>query len=214
MERENRLIFNYLHEEFGTNRLSSIYQSFKDCSKDRNSGTNLVSNQTKTINFDKLVKWLYKNVQPKSADSLSFSRNWVYLIEFKKGNCTKGDTRRRILQSAEEKIVDSERIILEKLAKPVPEIEEANVRLKFFLVVTAKEVGPNAEVYILAKLSEGAKYLSLEEEEMVSRINEIKEEMMKRNSSYDDIDLWYSDVFDLYLQKEGIEDITKIEFVG
>ena len=119
MKLENRIILRYLHDLFDNKRqkLSDSYKTFQKCSERDNDGNYLVNSQIEAIDFDMLTEWFYKTTSniPKSADSLTFCNDWIYLIEFKGGNYEKGNTRERIIKSVQEKIIDS--VILNRLMK-------------------------------------------------------------------------------------------------
>ena len=82
---ENVQKFNVFLETRFPN-LKDIKHTFEECSK-YGENEHLVDSKIRTINFDKLTEW---HRQPKihSADSLSFSDNFLYLIEFKSGDQT------------------------------------------------------------------------------------------------------------------------------
>ncbi len=211
---ENMIILRYLHNLFDNKRqkLSDVYKTFQKCSEDGNSGRFLVNSQIEAINFDKLTEWLYSTTPntPKSADTLTFCKDWIYLIEFKSGNYEKGNTRERIIKSVQEKIIDSEKTILGRIVSHIEQIEEESVRLKFIAVVSTLDAGIEPNVSILARLSSGATNLSKAQLELIAGIKKSEEDIKKEHSKYDIIDVWYSELFDLYLQMEGIVDINDI----
>ncbi len=211
MEYENKKIMCYLQHRFGENCLSEIYKTLEKCSIDKNNKRFLVSSQIKVIDFDVLTSWLFDGDKPKSADSFTFCNDWIYLIEFKSGNIEKTDTLKNILTSVKGKIIDSESTILDKVVYNIPEIDEQRVRLKYYLVVSAKRLGIDANVYVLAKLSKGAETLTKSQNELISSISDFYKVKQSPSNHYDDIDVWFRDLFELNIEAEGIRDIDDFE---
>ena len=105
----------------------------------------------------------------------------------------------------------SEDFIIDKLAKPISEIKTERIRMKFYLVVSALDVGPDAIVSIQARASQGADGLSEAQRELINAIFDLDDEFKKCDSHYDVIDLWYSEFFDQYIRNEGIIDVTEFD---
>ena len=88
--------------------LKDIVKSFELCSAYNNKTMFLVNSQVKTINFDKFTEWAGRTNGVKSADSLSFSDNHVYLIEFKSGDPTTAEKKfEKLIENVIDKINDS-----------------------------------------------------------------------------------------------------------
>ena len=77
-------------------------------------------------------------------------------------------------------------------------------------MVSTLDTGIEPNVSILAELSTGAANLSKAQQILISGIRKSEEDLKKEHSHYDHIDVWYSELFDLYLQIEGIVDIKDI----
>lgn len=193
-------------------RLCDIYQSFKQCSKDKANGKYLVSSEVKAINFDKLTEWLFPDDKPQSADSLAFTDDDIYLIEFKAGDQVGLDKKRQVLiKKASGKINDSAETLYKKVLPLTDDLDTPRIGFRFYLVVDSDVLGIDPLTSILAKLSLGGDGLTNLNDQKLFR--QVLPEL-KTNTDYPDrfheIDIWYSAWFDRYLENHKIKDIRKM----
>ena len=207
MSDDIRKIVVYLSDKYSTSpKLSDIFHSFERCSRDEANGRSLVQSEEKCINFDRLTKWLYKLETPQSADSLTFSKKYVYLIEFKAGNQVANTGKReRLIRGVLGKINDSERTIFNGICSNVEDLEINDVKLRFYLVVDVKEMGISALTLELAKLSVGA--MAVRDPNIQILMNEVLPDLkdgVQIPKHFDQVDIWYSELFEEYLRAHKI----------
>ena len=212
MSIETERIFNYLSETYvGANRLSNIFHSFSFCSRDSANRISLVASTTKCINFDKLTEWIYESQPPQSADSLTFSHDYVYLIEFKAGDQVGHETKReKMIEGVIGKINDSHETIYRKIISKIETIDAENIKLRFYLVVDIKKMGISPLAATLASLSRGS---SFSDPKIAALLQIVLPDLKKGTihpDHYDQIDIWYSELFDTYLSAHKIIDIDKM----
>lgn len=191
--------------------LKTIRKSFEDCSKYGDKKQyRLVSNETQCIDFDKLSEWEAKpNPKPKSADSLCFNDTSLFLIEFKSGDQVKHtDNIPDFIDGVSGKIKDSDNIVF-NINKTIFDDPTEYLDQQFYLVVDSKSMGINPYLATLAKLSlQDNPYLNKSHErlfvDVLPKLN--KDDDNQRH--YSDIDVWYSEIFDTYLEKYSITDYT------
>lgn len=218
---ETQKIFDYLYNNFvwsdKSSKLPDLYRTFKDCSYDRDQKRYVVNNLIKTINFDLLTKWYYHNqdAKPQSADSLSFVGNDIFLIEFKAGDQVKLEwNKRRLIKQVTGKIDGSRITFCNKILPSVPVLDIPAVRMRFYLVVDSEAMGIGAQILTLLRYLKGVTSRDITPtgnakidiiiEEVLSSLNESTDNI----NSYNEVDIWFSEAFDMYLHAYGIKDIT------
>lgn len=178
--------------------LKDIKHTFQECSKDDNHKSTLVDSQVRTINFDKLTKW-YRQPAPQSADSLSFSDRFLYLIEFKAGDPTSHSRKLdKLISGVIGKINGSD----ETLTDMYEEAFEDDTRLeqRFCLVVDSKQMGIMPIVSTLTALSlSGNSSVSEKERIMFEKVKPDLEKGVANRAHYSGIEIWYSELFEQYL---------------
>lgn len=195
----------FLNNEF--HNLKDIVSTFEECSKDSTNHSFLVSSKQLTINFDKLTEWEYGGNLVSSADSMSFTGDSVYLIEFKSGDPTVWEKKfSKLTSNVIKKINDSDKTISNMYLRA---FNCPNKRLKqlFCLVVDSKKMGITPLVSTLSAIS--LKNNSNDKEKKL--INELLPNMLagvKNPTHYHKIDIWYSELFDLYLSTKGIDSFS------
>lgn len=186
-------------------QLKDILQTFERCSCDDANGRNLVNNQTKAINFDKLTKWLDLGQGVKSADAMTLATNFVYFIEFKSGNQTEPEPKKeKLIRNVTGKIDDSANTLYSSIY-PMTDIPEGeHWKIRFYLVVEPQ--------YVDAVEMLNAVQLGLSTAETQEKYKNTVLPRLSSSATYpeyfDNIDVWYSNLFDLYLKKHRIEDIV------
>lgn len=212
MLTETEKTLKYFCDLFGSKRMCDTYRTFEHCSKDSANQRYLVNSQVKTISFDLLTKWLYGPNSPQSADSLSITKRFFYLIEFKAGNQVGIEAKRdKLIQGVSGKINDSERTLYDVVFPNVVGFCEDNIKLRFVLVVDTKEMGISALVTTLAQLSLGQS--NLNDPGLRELFNKVLPDLkanVNNPDRFDKIDIWFSELFDDYLVSHGIIDIVRI----
>ena len=213
MSTETESIFNYLSGTYnGPHELKTIFHSFKSCSRDKNNCRSLVDSEIKCINFDKLTKWIHGGCLPQSADSMTFSGKYVYFIEFKTGDQVEHEKKRdKLIHGVIGKINDSDDTLFSDICSKINGLSTSNVRLRFYLVVDAKEMGISSLVSALAALSIGTSTLSDPKiAQLIQTVLPNLKEGTIHPEHFDQIDIWYSDLFDRYLTAHKIRDIDNL----
>lgn len=191
--------------------IDSIKHSFQFCSR-YGEGKYLVDNQSKTINFDKLTEWFYAETsKPQSADSLSFSDNYLYLIEFKSGDPTTHVRKvEKLIQGVIGKINDSD-VTLSNLFRCVFGSEETRIEERFCLVVDSKQMGITPLAMTLADLSkiDNAR-LSSKEKTLFNKVYPDLKLGISEPSHFSKIEICYSELFDTYVKVRKIKDAFSI----
>ena len=146
---------------------------------------------------------MQKNPAP---DPLTFSKKYVYLIEFKAGNQVANTRKReRLIRGVLGKINDSERTIFNGICSNVEDLEINDVKLRFYLVVDVKEMGISALTLELAKLSVGA--MAVRDPNIQILMNEVLPDLkdgVQIPKHFDQVDIWYSELFEEYLRAHKI----------
>lgn len=156
-----------------------------------------------------------QNVKPQSADSLSFVGNDIFLIEFKAGDQVKLEwNKRRLIKQVTGKIDGSWITFCNKILPSVSNLDISAVRMRFYLVVDAEAMGIGAQILTLLRYLKGVTFRDITPtgnakidtiiEEVLSSLNESTVII----NSYKEVDIWFSEVFDMHLDAYGIKDIT------
>ncbi len=187
---------------------SSLIQSFKKCSWDDNNNRFLVNSAIDTVDFDKLTLRLRGRPPKKSADSLSLSDDIVYLIEFKSGDQTNHENKlRRLIQGVKDKINESEKTVYSYIFPKAFSDENEYLKLRFFLVVDSKEMGIDTAASILVGLSLGETTTQSQRVLLEKVLPDLKGGIINP-TRFDEVDVWYSELFDQYLELYHITDIV------
>ncbi len=190
--------------------LKDINISFKKCSK-YNNDNYLVDCEMKTISFDKLTEWYFKHQRiPKSADAMSFSNdNSICFIEFKSGDQTRPERKlQKLISGVAGKINDSDSTISSMYAEAFNNSED-RLNQKFYLVVDSKAMGINKFTYTLSKLSmKNNSSLKENEKIMYEKVMGNLKEETDFPDHFSKIDVWDSQLFEKYLELEGITDFV------
>ena len=203
--REQKII-NYLRPTILQN--PSLLQSFQKCSWDERNNRFLVDNTVKTINFDQLTLRLRGRPQKKSADSLSLSDDFVYLIEFKSGDQTNHENKlSKLISGVKDKINKSDETIYSYIFPEVYSTEDDYLKLRFFLVVDSKEMGIDTAASILVGLSLGETTTERERVLFEQVLPDLKSGITNP-TRFDEVDVWYSELFDQYLDLYHITDMV------
>ena len=185
-----------------------IVESFEKCSWDDRNNRFLVNSNVETINFDKLTLRLRGRPQKKSADSLSLADDFVHLIEFKSGDQTNHENKlRKLIAGVTDKINKSDETLYSCVFPKVFDKEDEYLKLKFFLVVDSKEMGIDTTTSILAGLSVG-ETTSESEKRLLSEVLPDLKSGITNPTRFDEIDVWYSELFDQYLDLYNIVDMV------
>ena len=211
MIAENQLILDYLQRErfSSSTKLEHIYKTFKECSKDDANKRYLVTSQVKAIKFEKLTEWICANNR-KAADAMTFTDSNIILIEFKAGDRTKGPwTKEKLIKSVIGKINDSDTTIYHDIVDNIDKLNSSDVRIAFYLVVDAVEMGIDSRSAVLLRLALGSQGLQDEKlEYLINQLLPVLKDSTSNPEHFAEIDIWYSDIFDTYLQEYGIVDIS------
>lgn len=181
--------------------LKDIVKSFELCSAYNNKTMFLVNSQVKTINFDKLTKWAGRTNGVKSADSLSFSDNHVYLIEFKSGDPTTAEKKfEGLIENVIDKINDSN----DTLVELYKESSVDGLDHIFCLVIDSKKIGINPLVNTLIERSL-INNNNIYQKQMLAQLQPNLKAGVHNPNNYSKIEIWYSEIFDTYLQAREID---------
>ena len=203
--REQKII-NYLRPTIL--QKPSLVQSFQKCSWDNRNNRFLVDSTVETINFDQLTLRLRGRPQKKSADSLSLSDDYVYLIEFKSGDQTNHENKlNRLISGVKDKINKSDETIYSYIFPEVYSTEDDYLKLRFFLVVDSKEMGIDTAASILVGLSLGETTTEGERVLFEQVLPDLKSGITNP-TRFDEVDVWYSELFDKYLDLYHITDMV------
>ena len=203
--REQKII-NYLRPTIL--QKPSLVQSFQKCSWDNRNNRFLVDSTVGTINFDQLTLRLRGRPQKKSADSLSLSDDYVYLIEFKSGDQTNHENKlNRLISGVKDKINKSDETIYSYIFPEVYSTEDDYLKLRFFLVVDSKEMGIDTAASILVRLSLGETTTEGERVLFEQVLPDLKSGITNP-TRFDEVDVWYSELFDKYLDFYNITDMV------
>lgn len=213
---ETKKVFYFLCSEVfkGLPKFRTLFKSFKECSRDSTNNRYVVESETRAINFDKLTKRLYNRKNyPRSADAVTFSDNTVFLIEFKAGDQVVGIySTRHLTSEVTEKINGSDQTMYEKVFSKINSLNMNVLKLRFCLVVDAEAMGIYALVRTQAELASGE---STEQNgKLAILLKQVLPDLkagIHNPEHYDEIEIWYSDVFERYLEKYGIKDINAYE---
>ena len=182
-------------------RLIDIKHSYKECSK-YGSGEHLVNSEKRTINFDKLTEWYAPpGEKPCSADSMSFSDDCLYLIEFKSGDLTKSERKLEgLISNVADKINDSDST-LTSLYEETFEDKKNRLEQKFCLVVDSKQLGIVPLTAVLVSLSTAR---NVKEKVLLEKVRPNLKEAIANPDHYSDVEIWYSEIFDQYINTKNI----------
>ena len=212
MSAETKKVFDFLCSTYnGISRFRRVFKSFKDCSYDNTNSRYVVESSVKAINFDKVTRKFYRSEGrfPRSADALTFSGNCIYFIEFKAGDQVAGRyNTQHLIEGVIDKINGSERTMYEKVFSNVPNLNANFVKLRFYLVVDAEAMGIDALVRTQAELSLGT--TTEQDDSLRILLTQVLPDLKAGTQNpelYDDVNIWYSDVFDEYLDRYNIKDI-------
>lgn len=205
MDENIKIFKEYLEARFSN--LKDIKHSFKQCSK--NNGNYLVSSEVNTINFDKLTEWYKQQPVPHSADSLSFSDNYLYLIEFKSGDPTIVERKlEKLIYNVIDKINDSDNT-LTCMYNEAFEKQPTRLNQRFCLVVDSKKLGISPLVSVLAELSLNNNNNKTEKEKILfERVRPDLKDGVQNPEHYNDVEICYSELFDKYLTLKAIHSST------
>lgn len=189
--------------------LKDIKHTFQECSKDDNHNNSLVDSQMRTINFDKLTKW-YRQPAPQSADSLSFSDKFLYLIEFKAGDPTSHSRKLdKLISGAIGKINDSDETLTDMYSEAFG--DDTRLEQRFCLVIDSKQMGIMPIISTLANLSlSGNHFVTEKERIMFEKVKPEIEQGVVNGAHYSGIEIWYSELFDKYLGLRKIVNSVEI----
>ena len=187
--------------------LETIFHSYKFCSKNKSNNSYLVENLSHCINFDILTKWECGDGHPRqSADSLSFNDSEVFLIEFKSGNQIDNDSKyKKLLKGVSGKIKDSD-LTMGLLFKEAFKNNQDFLYQNFCLIVDSKSMGIDPLGFTLAQLS--IKDNDNPDHRIIRMLQDIKMEVDGISDHYKKIEIWYSQLFDLYLSVNRINSVT------
>lgn len=213
MTEETIKVFYFLCAAFkGLSKFRTVFKSFKDCSRDSANRRYVVNSAVKAINFDKVTRKLYRNNYPRSADAMTFSGNSIFLIEFKSGDQVVGIySTQRLTREVTEKINGSEQTLYSKVFANIQNLDTNSIKLRFYLVVDVEAMGISALARTQAKLALGA--ATGEGDKLAVLLKHVLPDLRKETRNpdhYEDVDIWYSDFFDRYLEKYNIKDIEAL----
>ena len=184
--------------------LKDIIKTFKWCSRYEDGKKYLVSDEHLTIDFDKFTEWMY-HPPVKSADTLSFNKDYLIFIEFKSGDQTKHPNKlSKLIEGVQGKINDSDDTMT-MLYKQC--FSESNDRLKqkFFLVVDSKEMGINPLITTLVGLSQrNNPNPNPKERILLEQVTPDLKQNIKNKDHYETVGIWYSEIFSQYIAAEKI----------
>lgn len=206
MSGQTQKIVDSLYREDRT--FADIVKTYKECSKDDANNRYLVDSEIKAINFDKLTE--RKAPGRKSADSLNFADGYSYLIEFKAGDQVSHERKReKLITGVLGKINDSGDTLFSTIYPSVFE-ETDYPKIRFYLVVDIKTTGVGAYADVLAELSAPAlRESEIEKEKLLyEQVLPNLTGKTKNPERFDEIDIWYAELFDRYLTKHHISDIS------
>lgn len=213
MTEETIKVFNFLCDEFkGLSKFRTVFKSFKDCSRDSANHRYVVNSEVKAINFDKVTRRLYKHNYPRSADAMTFSGNSVFLIEFRAGDQVAGIySTQHLTREVTDKINGSEQTLYSNVFDYIPNLDTNSIKLRFYLVVDVEAMGISALARTQAKLALGA--ATEEGDKLAVLLKHVLPDLREGTQNpdrYEDVDIWYSDFFDRYLEKYDIKDIEAL----
>lgn len=223
MNTETQKIFDFLYRNFSwtesRSKLPSIFKTFACCSYDESKDRCVINSEVKAIDFDRLTKWFYQyqHMVPQSADAMSFAGNDVFLIEFKAGDQVKTEWNKyKLIRGVSGKIDGSLETIYNNILSHVHDLNFDAVQLRFYLVVDAEEMGIGAQVMALLPLLKGLTFRDIQptgNEKIDILINDVLKslnESAQNNGCYKDIDIWFSEAFEIYLSAYHISDISNM----
>lgn len=182
--------------------LKDIVRSFELCSAYNNKTMFLVNSQVKTINFDKLTEWMGRTNGVKSADSLSFSGNHVYLIEFKSGDPTTAEKKfEKLIENVIDKINDSD----DTMNELYKDSSVGGLDQVFCLIVDSKKMKISPLVSALINRSLINNY-NTKEKQILEQLQPQLTAGVHSTNHYSKIEIWYSEIFDTYLSTRNITD--------
>ncbi len=213
MSIETEKVYHYLRNSYNTKQeRNALFVTFCSCSEDNANKRALVSSTVKCVNFDRLTKWIFKNSLPQSADSMTFSNGYLYLIEFKAGDQVWHENKRKkLIESVSGKINDSDNTLFNTVFPKIVDLEEDRIKIRFYLVVDTKEMGISSTVLTLAALSSGPSTMNDPKTKVLLQqvLPDLKSDT-DQPDHFDKIDIWYSELFDAHLRAHKIVDIDTL----
>lgn len=208
-------IINYLCTGFPPRfAINDMCKTYEVLSKDPRNKRSLVRSKRKALAFDLLSRnWIYKPLRlgeiPKSADAMTFIENQIIFIEFKTGD---QDTdlykRGELLSNVKGKIIDSDKTLHNHILSKILGLHQEMLEQNFFLVIDAGSIEEFAYVAPLIQLSEDSSLFK--EEKAKKMLADLLGEFTAEDdelSHYKTIDIWYSELFDWYLDVHNIESL-------
>ena len=206
MTDNGNLLIGYLRPFVKSN--PALVDSFHNCSYDITNDRFLVESNVHTINFDKLTQSIRGRPLIQSADALSLTDDYVYLIEFKSGDQTNHENKlKRLIDGVSGKINQSEETLDSFVFPKVYNNPTDYFPLRFFLVVDSVEMGIDTSISILAELS----LTETTPENIKALFNSVLPDLksgIKNPERFDTVDVWYSELFDKFLALHNIVDIS------
>lgn len=195
-------------------KIKTLCKTFEILSKDPKNNRNLVHNKKRAICFDLLSRnWIYKPLRvgeiPKSADALTFCDRQIILIEFKSGDQDTDIWKRGdLLNNVKGKIIDSDKTLQKYIFGKIPDLKQEKIEQDFYLVIDAGPMEQYAFVDPMIYLSEGSSYLKETKAQKI--LSDLLSEFSDEDevlSHYRKVDIWYSELFDFYLDLHNIKDL-------
>lgn len=184
--------------------LSDIKHSFEFCSR-YGENNYLVNSKNKTINFDKLTEWVVKP-KPQSADSLSFNKEYAFLIEFKSGDPTSHERKiEKLIENVKGKIDDSDATLTGMYQEAFHE-NVTRLKQRFCLVVDSKQLGITSITTVLTDLSRlNNDKMNSKQKALLKKVYPDLKKGIKNPEHYDKLEIWYSELFEKYLDIYSIK---------
>lgn len=202
MDTKIEIFIQHLFDNY-TN-LKDIVKSFEWCSRYDNGKSDLVNDQTLTIDFDKLTNWIHEDGS-QSADSLSFNDNYAFLIEFKSGDPTTHERKlQKLISNVIGKINDSDDTLSLLYSQSFSGSGE-RLKQKFFLVVDSKKMGIDPLLSTLVGLSLKDNK-NVKEKAVLAQITPNLKAGINHPDHYETVDVWYSELFSTYIKVNRISD--------
>ena len=210
MSKETEKVYHYLYTSCKSQQeRDALFVDFCSCSVDNTNKRALVNSTIKCVCFDRLTKWIFKKSLPQSADSMTFSNGYLYLIEFKAGDQVRHENKRKkLIESVSGKINDSDNTLFNVIFPKIADLDENRVRIRFYLVVDTKEMGISSTILPLAALSAGPSTMNNPKTKaLLQQVLPDLRSAAKQPDHFDKIDIWYSELFNTHLRAHRIVDI-------
>ena len=213
MIRENQMVLDHLRKGMfpPDHKLDQICWTYEKCSEDDKNRRYLVASQVKAIKFEKLTEWICQTGR-QSVDSMTFTDRNIVLIEFKAGDRTRhGKTKKKLIEDVIGKINDSETTVFRDIISGIENLDESVIRIGFYLVVDAEEMGIDSRTAVLLKLAQGSSLLPNDKiEYLMNRLLPDLKKSADHPEHFSEIDIWYANIFNTYLDEYGIKDIMEL----